>query len=134
MILIYLRKPKYQKFQYPGELFDKYSIRKIKKEKINNTEKLKHINNEIEKLTPIIERFEIDPVLYYDLIKVNKELWNIEDSIRILEKNQDFSREFVKLARSVYFKNDLRGEIKGKINKYFNSDIHEVKEYIEYKS
>ena len=117
-----------------GELFDKYSILEIKKEKINNTEKLKHINNELSKLKPIIDKFKIDPVLYYDLIRVNRELWNIEDSIRILEKNQDFSSEFVKLARSVYFKNDLRGEIKGKINKYFNSNIQEVKEYIKYKS
>ena len=115
-----------------GELFDKYSILEIKAEKISNPEKLRHVKNELEKLRPITDRFKIDPMLYYDLINVNKELWEIEDRIRILEKEQDFSCEFIKLARSVYFKNDLRGEIKGKINKFFNSDIHEVKEYVKY--
>ena len=115
-----------------GELFDKYSILEIKAEKISNPEKLSHVKNELEKLRPITERFKIEPMLYYDLINVNKELWEIEDRIRILEKKQDFSCEFIKLARSVYFKNDRRGDIKGKINKFFNSDIHEVKEYIDY--
>lgn len=116
-----------------GELFDKYSILEIKREKITNPEKLSRVNNELDKLKPITERFEISPILYYDLIKVNRELWDIEDRIRVLEKAQDFSGEFIKLARSVYFKNDLRGEIKSKINKYFNSNICEVKEYIDYK-
>ncbi len=104
----------------------------IKAEKISNPEKLSHVKNEIKKLRPITERFKIEPMLYYDLINVNKELWEIEDRIRILEKEQDFSCEFIKLGRSVYFKNDRRGEIKGKINKFFNSDIHEVKEYVDY--
>ena len=117
-----------------GELFDKYSILEIKRDKITNPEKLSRVNQELDKLKPITERFEISPILYYDLIKVNRELWDIEDRIRVLEKAHDFSVEFIKLARSVYFKNDLRGEIKSKINKYFNSDICEVKkEYIDYK-
>ena len=116
-----------------GELFDKYSILEIKREKITNPEKLSRVNNELDKLKPITERFEISPILYYDLIKVNRELWDIEDRIRVLEKAHDFSGEFIKLARSVYFKNDLRGEIKSKINKYFNSDICEVKDYKDYK-
>ena len=114
-----------------GELFDKYSILEIKAEKISNLEKLSHVKNELDKLRPVTERFKIDPMLYYDLINVNKER-EIEDRIRILEKEQDFSCEFIKLARSVYFKNDRRGEIKGKINNFFNSDIHEVKEYVDY--
>ena len=116
-----------------GELFDKYSILEIKKEKITNIEKLSQVKNELEKLKPITERFKIDPMLYYDLINVNKELWDIEDRIRVLEREQDFSCEFIKLARSVYIKNDRRGEIKVKINEFFNSNIHEVKEYIDYK-
>ena len=75
-----------------GELFDKYSILEIKAEKISNLEKLSHVKNELDKLRPVTERFKIDPMLYYDLINVNKELWEIEDRIRIRKGTRLFLR------------------------------------------
>tara|TARA_B110000211_G_scaffold125248_1_gene144280 strand:+ start:1496 stop:1744 length:249 start_codon:yes stop_codon:yes gene_type:complete len=71
--------------------------------------------------------------LFIDLKKVNKELWDIEDHIRIKEKNQEFDNEFIELSRSVYHKNDIRADIKKKINIFFNSSIHEIKMYVDYK-
>ena len=42
-----------------GELYDKYSILLIKKEKINENEKLYFINKEIEYLHPFINKFNL---------------------------------------------------------------------------
>ena len=40
--------------------------------------------------------------------------------------------EFVELSRKIYIKNDLRFEIKNKINKKFSSEIVEEKSYSKY--
>ena len=71
--------------------------------------------------------------LYEEILKVNKKLWDIEDKIRILESEKRFDEEFILVARSVYFINDDRFDIKKKINETFGSDVAEEKEYIEYK-
>ena len=48
---------------------------------------------------------------------VNVKLWNTEDKLRICEKNKDFDKNFIELARGVYYANDERAELKSKINK-----------------
>jgi hypothetical protein len=116
-----------------GELYDKLSILDIKKKKISNIEKLNHVNNEFNALKIILSTDIFNNQLYEELIKVNLELWEIEDKIRICEKNKQFDEIFINLARSVYFKNDLRAEIKLKINKLYDSKIVEVKSYENYK-
>ena len=50
----------------------------------------------------------------------------------LCEKNQDFSSNFVDLARSVYITNDERFEFKNSINEIFSSVIKEVKSYEGY--
>lgn len=120
-----------------GEVVDKITILNIKIEKIKDKTKLKHLRNEKaildEKLTSIDvkdqEKFEN---LLNQLYEVNLELWDIEDDIRIYEKNKNFNQEFIDLARSVYITNDKRFEIKDKINQLFNSSIREVKSYEKY--
>ena len=64
---------------------------------------------------------------------VNIELWNIEDKLRIYEKNKDFGENFIELARGVYFKNDERAKFKNEINEILGSNIREVKQYVDYK-
>ena len=56
----------------------------------------------------------------------------IEDNIRIIESNQEFYEEFIKLAISVYIENDKRASIKKEINKKYNSDLVEEKSYKNY--
>jgi len=72
-----------------------------------------------------------DP-LYLELYRVNSDLWEIEDHIRDLERKKDFGREFIETARSVYFRNDLRSEIKRKINLVTGSGLIEEKSYEKY--
>ena len=67
--------------------------------------------------------------LIEDLKNINSELWEIEDSKRLAEKNKNFDEKFIQLARDVYKKNDLRAKIKFEINNYLGSNIKEVKSY-----
>ena len=71
-------------------------------------------------------------VLYIELKKINEQLWEIEDKIRLCEKNSDFKDKFIQLARDVYFSNDKRAKIKMEINKILGSNIQEVKQYTQY--
>ena len=116
-----------------GELFDKFSILEIKKEKIKDQQKLKHVNNEIFLLKKLTSKYNLDPKLYDKLKKVNLSLWEVEDKLRIKEKNKEFDNIFIDLARCVYFTNDRRAEIKKEINKKMGSFIFEIKDYCKYK-
>lgn len=117
-----------------GELVDKVSILLLKLHLINDKEKAAQAGKEFKLLHGIYQEVtnqQIDE-LFDDLYKVNKELWDIEDSIRIKEKQKLFDDEFIQLARSVYITNDKRAEIKRKINQVAGSDIMEVKSYEQY--
>jgi hypothetical protein len=120
-----------------GELFDKISILNIKKQKIIDAKKIKNIEKELITLSEKAETFKsLDEESFRnymaDLIEVNTKLWETEDRIRILEKNQTFNEEFIVLARDVYFNNDKRFDIKSSINKFYNSGIVEEKQYEKY--
>lgn len=118
-----------------GELIDKYTILQIKRNNVS-PDKLSKVQREIESLTSLVGPFIIiDSIsnLYEDLIGVNTQLWDVEDQLRELERDKSFGDRFIELARTVYFLNDKRFEAKNKINILTNSDIQEVKHYIDYK-
>jgi|TARA_B100001109_G_scaffold9626_1_gene7292 hypothetical protein len=118
-----------------GELVDKISILHIKNINIKDDEKLKLIREELELLNQTLNKHikKNDIQNYLDsLIEINSKLWVIEDDIRDCERNKKFDQTFIDLARSVYFTNDKRSEVKLEINKKFGSKIIEVKSYEEY--
>lgn len=118
-----------------GELLDKLSILEIKKNKIDNQEKLIHVQNEYDTLIPIASEFLRDSEIkqvYEDLKKTNENLWVIEDDIRVKESKKEFDSIFIDLARQVYITNDKRFEFKNKLNKITNSVIQEQKSYNYY--
>ena len=118
-----------------GELVDKISILHIKNINIKDDEKLKLIREELELLNLTLNKHikKSDIQNYLDsLIEINSRLWVIEDDIRDCERNKKFDQTFIDLARSVYFTNDKRSEVKLEINKKFGSKIIEVKFYEEY--
>ena len=57
--------------------------------------KLKNVDKELKLLQNILQdtNMEIDIVLINNLKEVNKNLWEIEDNIRIKESNQKFDKE-----------------------------------------
>ena len=116
-----------------GELWDKYSILIIKQNNIQDENKLKIVKNELAHLEPLIKQYQVTDELYNKLLSVNNFLWDVEDKLRIKEKEQSFDDDFIQLARKVYFTNDERSEIKEEINRMFNSNIFEVKSYVNYK-
>ena len=118
-----------------GELVDKISILHIKNINIKDDEKLKLIREELELLNQTLNKHikKNDIKNYLDsLIEINSKLWVIEDDIRDCERNKKFDQTFIDLARSVYFTNDKRSEVKLEINRKFGSKIIEVKSYEEY--
>jgi len=116
-----------------GELIDKITILEIKKEKISNKEKLVEVNKELISLNETLKKSINDEskILSFknDLKNINLKLWDIEDGKRLAEKNSQFDKKFIELARSVYKFNDERAKIKLAINNSLGSNIKEVKSY-----
>ena len=118
-----------------GELLDKVSILNIKRVMITDTEKLTMVKDELQELMdvarPFLENKDVEE-LYDLLLMVNKNLWDVEDVLRKMEADKKFDEEFIAKARSVYFLNDRRFELKSKINTVMGSRINEVKQYVQY--
>ena len=115
-----------------GELYDKYTILEIKKQKIVDNKKIEMIDKEIKYLKPYIDKFNLDLVLFNKLRFINKTLWDIEDSIREKEQKKEFDEKFIEIARSVYINNDIRSQIKNEINALLKSGFSEIKSYAKY--
>ncbi len=121
----------------PGELLDKISILEIKLEKVKDKNSLEEIKKE-HKILKEIQTSSVDITgkikdLFQSVKNVNIKLWNIEDKLRICEKNKNFDKNFIELARGVYFANDERAKLKNEINEILKSDIREIKQYVDYK-
>ena len=121
----------------PGELLDKISILEIKLEKVKDKNSLEEIKKEYKILKEIqtssIEMTDKIKDLFQSVKNVNIKLWNIEDMLRICEKNKNFDKNFIELARGVTFASDERAKLKSKINKILKSNIIEIKQYDNYK-
>ncbi len=122
----------------PGELLDKISILEIKLEKIkdkNSQEKIKIEYKILKKIqNSSIEMSDKIKDLYRSVSDVNIKLWDVEDKLRICEKNKDFGKNFIELARGVYFNNDKRAKLKNEINEILKSNIKEIKQYENYET
>jgi hypothetical protein len=115
-----------------GEALDRVSILEIKLDNMTDEVKLKNIKKEYGHLLLVlqpIEELEGTKLLYDSLYDVNSRLWEVEDLLRVLEKKNDFTEEFINLARSVYKLNDERAEIKKRINILYGSEFLEEKSY-----
>ena len=120
-----------------GELFDKITILNIKTQKINDTEKLSNIKNELNFLNNQASSINVKDKVSLSqninkLQSINEELWDIENHKRECEANKDFGEKFIQLSRDVHFKNDIRAQIKKEINLLTDSIIVEEKEYSKY--
>ncbi len=119
-----------------GELLDKITILRIKSERITDPAKLANVRRELQVLESCWEQnrpagVELEPQIAA-LKAINEKLWEIEDAIREKEAAGDFGREFIELARSVYFSNDERAAIKRQINELSGSALVEEKSYRDY--
>jgi Flp pilus assembly protein TadD len=120
----------------PGDLIDKLTILRIKRERITDADKLANIKCELAALE--IARKRGSPPspeltrLAAELTAVNEALWQIEDNIRLCERERDFGQHFIDLARSIYRHNDRRAALKRQINDLLGARFAEQKAYTTY--
>ena len=119
-----------------GEFLDKMTILEIKSERIKNEDKLLNVNRELRLLRETWAASSLSAADTGDLVPrlkaVNEQLWEIEDDIRRQESAGTFGQEFIRLARSVYEKNDERARLKYELNQRLGSDLVEEKDYPDY--
>lgn len=120
----------------PGELIDKITILEIKSQRMRDAAKLANVRTE---LTLLMDTWRASTRSAVDigsewtaLRAVNERLWVIEDQIRDKERDAQFDREFIELARAVYITNDERAAIKKRINTRLGSTLVEEKSYADY--
>jgi len=119
-----------------GELIDKITILEIKSERMTDAAKLSNVRDELELLSALWQR---DPASGADisaeraeLKRINEALWEIEDEIRLKERDRAFDARFIELARAVYHINDKRAAVKRAINLKLGSRLVEEKSYQDY--
>jgi hypothetical protein len=119
-----------------GELLDKIAILQIKSERMKDEAKLANVRRE---LSALEQTWMAHPAAGQDIVDlraelkaVNERLWEIEDDIRVKEGRQEFDAEFIRLARAVYFENDVRARVKKELNLRLGSSYVEEKSYADY--
>ena len=116
-----------------GELVDRITILRIKAERIPDPAKLHNVRSELALLEALQREEDLadEPLnaLVDDLAAVNARLWDVEEALRICERESDFGLRFVALARSVYATNDERAALKRAVNSLYGSALVEEKSY-----
>jgi hypothetical protein len=119
-----------------GELIDKITILEIKSWRMTDPAKLANFRDELQLLNAL---WTADPASRTDisaergeLKRINEALWEIEDEIRLKERDQAFDARFIELARAVYHTNDKRAAVKRAINLKLGSRLVEEKSYQDY--
>ena len=122
----------------PGELLDKISILQIKSERFTDAARLNHVRHELAQLTAVREQAlprgqELDD-LAAELKAVNEKLWEIEDAIRLCERENDFGPRFIRWpGRSIA--STIRGSFSSAASTSSSgSSLIEEKEYTPYPS
>ncbi|NIL96138.1 MAG: hypothetical protein GTO53_02380 [Planctomycetales bacterium] len=122
----------------PGEVIDKITILEIKQQRISDRAKQRNVTTELNVLNEALRR-HIESSHQLQQIQaalrdVNGQLWDIEDEIRVCERDKNFGPKFIQLARAVYQTNDRRAALKREINELLGSAIIEEKDYQDYSS
>ncbi|MBU6417462.1 MAG: hypothetical protein KJS83_09870 [Xanthomonadaceae bacterium] len=119
-----------------GELIDKITILEIKSERMTDAAKLANVRDELQLLNAL---WRGDPASRTDISAeraelkfINEALWEIEDEIRVKERDRAFDARFIELARAVYHTNDQRAAVKRAINLKLGSRLVEEKSYQDY--
>ena len=114
-----------------GELLDRISILEIKKLNMHNADNLANAEKEFLLLNPgVVEIFTKNgkeiKVLYLELAKVNRILWELENRVR--EKTIR-DKDFIKSSRMIFKYNEVRNQLKNDINIISGSKFKNIKEY-----
>jgi hypothetical protein len=121
-----------------GDFIDKITILQIKRERIKDSVKLINITIELESLIKTyhahVQASKTLDELMQQLLQVNKNLWDLEDAVRLKERNKQFDQEFIGMIDAILTNNDRRACLKRSINLLCRSRIIEEKSYNHIKS
>ena len=114
-----------------GEILDKISILEIKKLNMTDAANLAHVELEFQALNPsVVKLFTKNgqevKVLFLELSKVNRMLWDLENQVRNDEIND---KEFRKATRLMFKYKEVRNQLKNDINIISSSEFRDIKEY-----
>jgi hypothetical protein len=114
-----------------GELLDRISILEIKKLNMTNPENIANVEKEFLTLNPgVVNLFTKNgrevKVLFLELSKVNRILWELENKVR---DNNISDKEFRKSSRMIFEYNEVRHQLKNDINIITDSKFKDIKEY-----
>ena len=114
-----------------GELLDRISILEIKKLNMTNAENIANVEKEFLLLNPgVIDLFTKNgkeiKVLFLELSKVNRMLWDLENRVR---DKSITDKEFRKASLMIFEYNEVRNQLKNDINIISGSNFKDIKEY-----
>lgn len=112
-----------------GEVIDKISILTIKLSKSSNPVQRANIQKEYDAIIGYKPSNQEMDGLFDKLLKVNTELWDLEDAIRLKSKEKQYDQDYINIAEAIHITNDERYQIKRSINSLFQSDLIEEKIY-----
>ena len=104
-----------------GDFCDRHSILSLKKMK------RLPVDNELRQYTETKPDDEFYNYFYHILQSVNSQLWDLEDRKR--KDVERYSHEESDVAFVITQLNDLRSEVKKRIDNFYEGDIKEVKSY-----
>lgn len=118
----------------PGQVLDRITILKIKADKTLGLSVHATVLGELAALSKCWEAgVPTSPELTSleeALRRVNAELWEVEDRLRLYEATSDFGPDFVTAARSVYKLNDERFRLKRRVDALLRCAMSETKVYL----
>ena len=116
-----------------GDLIDRITILRIKRDGLADEGKRLNVRRELALLEAEAQDAGVVggavEAMAADLAEVNAQLWEVEDALRVCEREGEFGARFVALARWSTPSTTGARALKRLINRLFNSALVEEKSY-----
>lgn len=116
-----------------GDLIDRITILRIKKERFNDSAKVRIVVEQLAQLEKIlfhnIDSSSLLENAIYSLTEVNSCLWELENELRQHLEHTNYDENFVETVKAIVANNAERARVKRQINHTYKSSMSEQKEY-----
>jgi hypothetical protein len=116
-----------------SEFLDRFSVISIKLERIKDENKIKIINEEFSRLISVINMYELNHLLltpqYFKIKEINEKLWDLEDDVRTLIKNNQYDELYIRVTKEIHATNNQRVKAKNEIDLFNGEEVKEIKSY-----
>ena len=91
-----------------GEIVDKATILRIKKQKASDPAALQNIKTELETIERENPAVLTNDVLFDKLAIINKILWDLEDNIRLKSSKKEYDKAYIRYAEQIHIQNTIQ--------------------------